>query len=264
MAEEMIRDNVVEQTVQEEPVQETVEESGEYKIEAEAHSRFNAIAGSIFQSSTEFCENVSNIFHSVFADYEGCVLETYGNSLFLALYFNHRSPDGSEGIPFACTKEKDGKVTSNDTMMRLRRYNNAIINGDKYWLTEEGKSCLSQFMAFTEANMKNGQINWGKCVSDIADPQSAYNGLRTQMTKVSFVDPAKLAEFMYGENDEEGGRLVYNIRIIGSTPAQNYVNAQRGDRMIEVQRISEVEVNKLARMYGVVVSNGLNIVKATV
>ena len=236
------------------------------KIQVKEHSKFDHITDAKFLPSKELCESISELFRNVYADYEGCVMEVMpGTQLpMISLFFNHKEISGTS-LAYACSKSIDDE-TKNTTLRSLRLNERMLKQGDRYYLTDEGKSGLEDFLIRNGSLLNNGKINWGKIVADVADPNVGYLGYGTtpmQYTKVSFIDPAAVAKAIYGEKDEDGTKWVYGIRILRSLPTVAMLPGQQVSNswMLALERVCEQEVNKLAMMAGFSVNSGLDIIR---
>jgi len=224
----------------------------------QTHEKFEHITDSKFTTSIDFCERVSALFSKIFADYEGCDFGFLpGQNLpAIALYFNHRVDEAS-GLPFACSKEDNSDKSTNSTLRSSRMYNRRVLNGDRYYLTEEGQA-LGEFIfdSFLIPKGNKKEINWSKIVSEVADGNFA---VPQQYTEVKYLDAAKLAEVIYGRNDGDT-EWVYGVRIMRSIPtfamAGNSTNFA-----IAIERVSKTEVERLAKQYGLNTKAGLNIIR---
>lgn len=239
-------------------------------IVVEEHEEFDPIVGVKYLSAKELCEAVSVIFKSIFGDYEGCTLGGVPgtNQIEIKLYFNHTN--GRDDLPMCCSKEIDEDGTKNSLLIKTRRYNSRMTQGDRYFVTEEGKATIAPLLINNKSLLQNnGSINWGKICSEVADTsaQYAFEQMRQQYTAISYIDPVKLIEIIYGDKtvDQSGAehKWVYNLRVINSIPTlalQNNNNSPM-NWMLGIDRISEEETEKLARRYGLTMSNGLDMVR---
>lgn len=232
------------------------------------HDSFDGIVEVKYISAKELCETVSSIFKQIFGDFEGCTLDGVPgtNTIEIKLFFNHN--DNLNGLPACCTKEIDNAGTTNTLLAQTRRYNARMTYGDRYFVTEEGQATLAPLLINNNSTFKNGAPQWGKICSEVADPagQNMFNPIKQQYTVISFIDPTKIIELIYGTEatDENGNSLnwVYNIRLVNSAPTIGNRNANTpANWMLAIDRISEEETEKLARRYGINMGNGLNIVR---
>lgn len=242
-------------------------------LKIEEHEDFNSIVGVKYLSANEFCETVSSIFKVVFGDYEGCLLGgvPQSNQIEIMLYFNHDPRNDSKGMPLCCSKDIDADGTKNAMLAGYRRYNNRMVNGDRYFVTEEGKATIAPLLIENRSLLnRNGNIDWGKICSEVSTGQQnqfMYDPTKQQYTQISYLDPVKLAELIYGTEytDAEGNtcKWVYDVKVRSSMPRVS-INANPNDPMgwmLGIERISEKEVFELAKKYGLSVSSGLNIVR---
>lgn len=241
------------------------ETKGAFTITINEHEKFDHISDMKFVSSTDFCGLVSQMF-SIYADFEGCSYEVVPgtNSHMIALYFNHKlagtNTELEDGRGIAITKDA-GVTAKNNTLRSTRNFTNRYYNGDKFFLTEDGKSGLIPFLFDQNRSLYkgNGEVNWDKIIQEVADGNC---GMPQQYTKVSFIDPAKVAEAIYGKVDDDGIKWVYGVRVLRSVPtiALGGTNVST-NFMLAIERVCEPEVFKLAQGLGVGVNSGLNIIR---
>ena len=243
---------------------------GAFTIGVEQHEKFEHISDTKFVSSTDFCGLVSQMF-GIYADFEGCSYEAIPgtNTNMIALFFNHKLVGANEdtianivddGRALAITRDSDG-TAKNSTLRDARNLTSRYMNGDKFFLTDDGKSGLRPFLmeGYRSIMSGNGEINWGKVTQEVSETN--YN-MPQQYTKVSFIDPAKVAEAIYGKVDEDGTKWVYGVRVLRSIPTiSTGMGTVSSNYMLAIERVCEEEVYKLAQQCGVGVSSGLNIIR---
>lgn len=239
-----------------------------FAIDIKEHEKFEHISDTKFISSNDFCSIVSQVF-SVYEDFEGCSFEPVSGTNYhmIALYFNHRLVNvNPEGHTLAITKEEASANVKNQTLRSTRNFTNRYYNGDKFYLTGDGKDGLKPFLFDSSAVRtiynQNWDVNWSKVVTEAAET-NYIGGPQQQYTKVSFIDPAKLATAIFGEKDEDGTKWVYGVRILRSLPSISIgTNGNVNNNfMLSIDRVCESEVTKLAQMFGLGVSSGLNIIR---
>jgi len=251
--------------------QEQKEEEVKSLLTIEEHDEFDPIVGVKYLSAKELCETTSSIFKQVFADFEGCVLGGVpgSNQLEIKLFINHTNNTNPD-MACCCSKEIDEEGTKNSLLLKTRRYNSRMTQGDRYFVTKEGQATLAPLLINNKVLLQNnGTINWGKVCSEVADTSSQYDfvQMRQQYTAISYIDPVKLIELIYGTEsvDETGAtkKWVYNLRVVSSIPSINLQNNNNSPMnwMLGIDRISEEETEKLARRYGLSMTNGLEMVR---
>ena len=229
------------------------------------HETFEHISDSKFLTSTKLCELVSAMFSNIYADYEGCNMDFIPgtNQPSITLFFNHKNTEGS-ALPCACSKEDSTAKASNSTLRSTRSYNSRLVNGDRYYLTEEGQA-LEEFLFDSQQfyTTKDGQrtANWGKLVSEVADGNFQYQNIAQQYTQVKCLDPAKIVEAIFGRfagNSE----WVYGVRVLRSIPSFTMITGMTtAGYVIAIERVSKSEVDALAKQFGLNTSAGLNIIR---
>ena len=234
-----------------------------FRIEIEQNEKFGNIMSEKYMTSNEFCTKVTELFRSVFADFEGSKYEINQQGIgTISLFFNHSEPkekDRRNAITRNVPRE-DAKIM-NDTVRRIRMQDNRNRNGDRYFLTEDGSDALSGLIAPQMVNRNNGEPYWNKIVAEVAQPSQYYGQPPIQYTKVSMVDPVKLAALIYGQTDDDGERLEYGVRIMSSMPQLVGGNNFSANYMLAITRVVEKEVVRLANMLGMSPSVGIDIIR---
>lgn len=242
------------------------EEKGAYTINVDVPERFAAIASSMYIDSNEFCLKAHELFKAAFADSYGFTFDLIqgSNVPMMSAYFDHF--DHAEGIPTAVTKDISESGTKNTTLRSTRQYSRRLSEGDRYHITDEGKEAIAPFMMDYTAARKIYQTNdikWDSVLAEVAD--TAYNGMaQNQVTKVSYLDPNKIAAKIFGEFDEEGNRLEYGVSIVRSMPTFNGIGSAANNYLLSIARVTENEVYKFCERFGIVgYQPGLNIIRST-
>ena len=246
----------------------------EFKLDVTGAS-FDPIVDSKFMFARDFGEIVSNIFRGFFVDWEGCTISDIKGTNFVGLdfFFNHNEYPETDTKVRAITRNKDTK-TQNATLSGVRRFNNMINNGDRYYLTELAQKTFKPFLFDNIGGLygQHNNVNWNRAVSEVAENNQKafqmYGQIPSQQyTKLSFIDPSKIATLIYGEEDEEGGaKWCYQVTPVFSMPIMNqYGMAQNADpasRILRIDRVSATELNNLATKLGFSnIGNRLNIIR---
>ena len=256
MAEEFIR-NDEEQTTKEKS----------FKIKVKSKDDFKPIADVKYISSKEFGSTITKIFKAAYADCVGCKIEPISNTnqLMISLYFDHNDHT-NDPRPVACSLNNSVNSSKNSLVNEIRARHDRLEHGDKFFLTEEGKSGLADFLIDNQYLFDGqGEPKWGKIVSEVSEMEGNYYGApRIPYTKVSFLDLSKFAELIFGTGDEVN-HWVYLVNVKNSLPSPNAMfggnpNANR-NFVLEIQRISKEETENLATLYGFTFSSGLDIIR---
>lgn len=239
-----------------------------YKIEVASHEPFDPIMSAKYINSSALCKLVSDLFKASFADCYGSTFDPIPGSqnYTISLYFDH---DDHGNAIRAVTKEDTTDTTVNSTLRRTRNFSRRIFDGDHYNVTKEAMEALTPFMygpnifnhIYKNSNRHGGftgEINWKNVMSETADSSYGYNGCPRQLTKISFLDPDKLIEAIFGSLSDDGEKYVYTSRILRSMPSFGGGNA---DYKLEIQRIAERHVIDLANQMGLGYQAGLNIIR---
>ena len=245
----------------------TPQQDEKYKIEVASHEPFDAIMSAKYINSSALCKLVSDLFKASFADCYGSTFDPIPGSqnYTISLYFDH---DNHGDSIVAVSKEDNTDTTVNSTLRRTRSFSRRLLDGDHYNVTKEAIEALTPFMygpnifghIYKNNNRHsfNNEINWKNVISETADSSYGYGGIPRQLTKISFLDPDKLIEAIFGSVSDEGEKFVYTSRILRSMPAFGGGNA---DYKLEIQRIAERHVIDLANQMGLGYQAGLNIIR---
>lgn len=229
------------------------EERKRFKIELEEHAPFNGIAETSYITSNEILKLVSEVFRGVFADFEGCMFEpTNDGEPTIALLFNHGkyNVDG-EKISVAC--EKAGGKESGYTVIDRSRYRDRqMLEGDRYYLTEDGKDAFAPLLVTKRYN--NGNPNWKYIVSEFTErtPYNMYNQSQpVQYTKVSGISLDRMCGLLFGTKMEDD-YYEYKAQIVGTLtpPANIYMAPVTCNYMLTVTRVSSKQVSEAYRKAG--------------
>lgn len=190
-----------------------------FKIEVEEPVAFDAIAESKYLTSNELCRLTSELFKTVFADYEGCVFNSINGEISMSLIFNHGKYDDDTIV--AC--ERSGSKNSGSIVVdRTRNRDRQLREGDRYYLTEDGKDVVMSLL--TPRAFNNGNPNWREIVSEWTD-RSAMNMYSYQQlpqyTKVSFIDLRNLCKLIFGSKID-GDTVDYSVAIAASLTPNGY------------------------------------------
>lgn len=190
-----------------------------FKIELEDRLPFDAIAESKYLTSNELTKMTSELFKTVFADYEGCIFDTSNGEPTICLIFNHGKYD--EDAVVAC--ERAGNKASGSSILdRSRNRDRQLQEGDRYYLTDDGKDVISSLL--TPRAYNNGNPNWKHIIAEYTDRNIMnmyqYQQL-PQYTKVSFIDLRNLCKLLFGE-DVNGDPVDYSVVIASSLTPNGY------------------------------------------
>ena len=232
------------------------DEKKAFKIQIDEHYDFDAIASSRYITSSELCKMVSDLLKCVFADYEGCKFEiNQGMEPTVSLYFNHNDHTGSD-LPCACEKNGAAKV-GNTIIDRGRARDMFNRNGDRYYLTEEGKEFVKGLLSKRFFN--NGNPDFGRIVGEEQERGSMNNSFVPQYTiytKVAYISISRLCSLLFGNGEEEKDHVEYDVNV--SSPLPGYGN--NPNFVLNVTRISSKELSNFCNKIGVS-SQQLNIIR---
>lgn len=220
-----------------------------FQVKVSEPLQFDAIASVKFITSDELCKLTSELFKSVFADWEGCQFETDNQGMpYLSFIFNHGEYDKDAVV--AC--ERFGaKSTGSNVLDRTRGRDNLLAKGDRYYLTDDGKDVVKDLLIYREYN--NGNPNYGRIVSEMTD-RSIVNqymqGQSPQYTKVSFISLDRIAALLFGTKVDNDIKE-YSVRIGASMPQPMMGGMQMAPKfMLQIMRASTNEVQEVYKKCG--------------
>ena len=209
-------------------------------------------------TSDELCKRASELFKATFADFEGCIFEvSQQGEPSLSLVFNHGKYDSDAIV--AC--ELAGNKPSGSSLLdRTRRRDINNTEGDRYYLTEDGKDVIKELLLPRQFN--NGKPNWKQICGDFVDRTvvNMYGTQAPQYTKVSFISLNRLAGLLFGTHIDEDLKE-YEVRI-GAVMPQPMMGAMQmqAKYMLQIMCASTKEVNEMYKKCGWA-TTGSNIVR---
>lgn len=217
-----------------------------YEIELEKPVDLPAIAKTAYLSSNDLCKMVSELFKAAFADFEGCFFDATNGEPSVSLLFNHGKYD--EDAVTACERV-GGKMSGSSLIDRTRNRDRQMIEGDRYYLTEDGKDVISTLL--TGRAFNNGNPNWKMLVSEWQDRSvsTMYNyGQTPQYTKVSNISLQRLCSLIFGKKNEDNDYVEYDVRVTMPLTAMGYPQNMNMNKNY-LLTITVVSSNEVAKVY---------------
>lgn len=231
-----------------------------YEITIEGNEPFNYIEEGMYTTSNDLCAATASIFREIFEDFYGASFEVIPNTnvYTLSLYFDHVDHDGITAV----SKEAGNEDVKNNTLRSTRRHWRTLTEGDRYHITEAGAELKKFLYSSNEARKglydNNNNPRWDVICTEVADPGI---GMQRQLTKISYINPRKIVEAIYGTKDSEGDQLEYRVDLKRSVPSFG-LNGQSSNFILYVARLKVKNVQSLAEKCGFQMQqNGLNIIR---
>lgn len=204
------------------------------------------VAQTNYVLSSEIQKKISELFKSVFADYEGCIFEVSNGEPTISLLFNRKKYDENERL--GCYRI--GANSGSSIIDRRRNQDRQMQEGDRYYLTDDAKDVVSDLLIPRLYN--NGNINWKLIVSDYQERnQNNYYMMPNQIpvyTKVSGLSLNRIlnANLLEGfaSKDKDGNKVEHGATLAAPL---NYMNYQQGS--VYVLTITTITVNNLNKIY---------------
>ena len=220
-----------------------------FVIKIEEPFEFEGTASTQYITSNDLLQRVSDLFHSVFADFEGCQLEVTNNpgtKPHIALLFNHGEYDQDATV---ATRRADQDSSKNDVIRNIRNRDFRIVNGDRFYLTEDGKDVVKSLL--TSQMFNNGNPNWRNIVSEYTeDNRNLYSYTPSvQYTKVSYIDIDRICGLLYGATDGDD-EIVYQAQIAGAINAYPGANVLSQNYMVIITRVSAKNLKSVYEKIG--------------
>ena len=231
-----------------------------FVVDLDEHFDFGAIASSKFITSNDLCEKVSELFHLVFADYEGCTFEMTGNEPTISLFFNHGEYPDAEHV----ATEKIGSKSVGSTIIdRSRSRDRLLKEGDRFSLTEDGKDVIKDLLILKVYN--NGNPDFGRVACEWAErgPVNSYfSQAPVQYTKVSFISVPRICGLLFGSKDAEGNDVEYSANVVSAINPTGF-NSQfaTANYILNVTQVSAKELSEFCNKIGLGASAGANIIR---
>lgn len=222
-----------------------------FRIYIESHPEFPAQYGGFFLTSSSLCKTFSDVFREVYSDWEGCKLEFDRGIPVITSFFNQRQEDINGLVP-ATSIFNGKKVSGNNVIDRRRNMDEQQRNGDRFFLTQEGKDGLSKFIVNHRISRKSGEPDWGSIVLQASpgqpvqgSPMGFFN--RVQYTMVRYMDPNKILSEIYGSTNEKGEPVEYAITVVNNRSSiPGYAN--RGIDAGWLLRVDQLNSKQLAEV----------------
>lgn len=231
-----------------------------FEVEIEQPIEFGAIASTKYITSNKFCAMVSELLKQVFCQYEGCIFEVnQGMEPTISLIFNHGEYP-TENNNFAIEKVGASNV-GYSVIDRGRTRDQLIKDGDRYYLTEDGKDFVKSLLIKRVYN--NGNPDYRKVVSEFTDrgPINSYFAQQQnpQYTKVSFISIERLCSLLFGAKDKDGNSVEYAAVVAAPIPGYNGINGNT-NYVLNIQQIDSKELTDFYNDIGLG-TNNINIIR---
>lgn len=221
------------------------------KINIDPPAEFNSTADVMISTTNELGKMINEVMSSVFADYYGCILdcqfvpEKMGYNVIPKLYFHvlpeARYKDGSTVAfrPTSIAVKNAGSIA--ESVIKLSKSVNSA-DGTKVEITEDGMSVLEDFVTvFSNHPDALKRFNW-------ADSYKTEAAERETLIRVYKLDILKFIRKIYGETDETGSKLYYQVTPTGSVGSQQY--RATNNWSINIMRLNSRNQNKAAELLG--------------
>lgn len=217
-----------------------------FEIQVGEHMEFAGVNANMLISSNELGKAASELFRSVFADFEGCIYEIpQGSTPYFSLVFNHGVYD--ENVHTACSRAGETKGDQGSVLARIRYRDAQITNGDRYLINDDGKDVVIPLLVPRMYN--NGNPNWKAIVTEYSEgPVGIYGYRGPQYTKIAYIDPDRLCGLLFGNKLEDGTRVEYHTSIFA--PMSSAMGQQVANYMLTITRISEKELSSAYEKLG--------------
>lgn len=189
-------------------------ERKKYTLELTEPEEFKPIYSGTFKSSIELAKEIKEFFQIAFCDVEGARIDLENNVPTVKLFFNHRDHSG-DSLP--CAVERfSSKTTGSRVIDAARQRDNALQNGDKYYITDDGADVFEEFLLPKYFN--KGKIDWKKITAEVSDGNTSYGynyRFNTQQfTQLSGLDLGRILRKIYG--DDGDNKTEYMAQFVGS------------------------------------------------
>lgn len=259
----------------------TNEEKDVFEIFIDQDSKlvFPTLAYSNLTSTDQLCKMMQAIF-SVYADYYGATV-TYNpntNQLTLNAHFAQLE-NQEEGKVYAF--EPNGVLkgkNSESGLRRIQQFERTVSEGNRFSITEDGKTGLAKFITRSFKNDKN-EVKWAALglITQYYDP-APFGGQAVTCNVINGISPIAILKELYGDKaniyvgkDADGQAafeetdVEYEIVVISSLQQPNYngvvSNPSEGPFKIDIRQISKKRLQESAKEVGVNFAFGKRIIR---
>lgn len=221
------------------------------KIKIDPPAVFDSTADVMISTTNELGKAINDVFSQVFADYYGCILdcqfvpEKYGYTIVPKLYFHvlpeSKYKDGST-VAFRPTSIAVKEASSiAESVIKLSKASNSV-GGTKVEITEDGISVLEDFIIAPNNRPETlKRFNWG-------DSYKTEPAERETLIRVFKLDILKFIRKIYGEVDETGAKMYYQVTPTGIVGSQQYRTSSNWS--INILRLNSRNQNRAAELLG--------------
>lgn len=221
-------------------------------------SAFEPDCSSKFISSVDFCRLVNAYMRAAFDDFYGCEFDMVQGFATINVYFDH-VVEHEAGKVYACEQAAENSV-GNDTINRIRNRDSILKNGDRYFLTPDGKDIIKPLLSPRYYNQGNPQ--WKNIVADVnADNRNMFMMQpSTRRTKVVGLDPQKLCSIIWGAK-EDNDFIDYGIAVMEDRSMRNMPipGAANHNYVLQITKAYNGNLKKTCEKFGIA-NAGSNIV----
>ena len=220
-----------------------------YTVSFDQRPKLKFVGKNVYITSNELCTTANEVFHATFADYEGCCLEFgQGGEPTVTLFFNHGQYSSDQHV--AVSRNTSNKA-SNELLGRIRQRDQLMKNGDRYYITDDGKDIITKLL--TNRAFNNNKPNWGGLVAEHSDKNmyNMYNAQApVQLTKIMQIDLNRLVAFIYGRKDEDGSDIDYVTLVTGVVNPIMGAPSYSKNYMLNINAVSADNVKSLCEKLG--------------
>lgn len=233
-----------------------------YRIVVQEHEPFCATQASNIMTLNNFSDLVAQLFGPAYADFAGCAIQPNGSKFDVKLYFT-ASPCSEDSVTaFRKNMIYNQNASFYDKVNTLSGMSNPKSVHGNFALTDEGREGLESFLIPDE---RNGRIRWEYHIfeENLSKQNMLYGQQPESYAFVTKVSIEKLALAIFGDRDDNGNKVFYSIGPIRPlTPGISQYGAPVvTDWLINITRLYESALNELSKATGIVVSNGIPMVR---
>lgn len=227
---------------------------------------FDAVEKQQLITSRDFCSRYVNpLFKPVYADYLGSTFDVdqRGDQV-ISLYFDRRDHGDDVTATTRVPVSNDGMI--NESVNHVRRYTNRALNGDKFYMTTQGQEGIEKFFYGNIAHKRTRdgiKVDWEKVKTTTAqNGGNPYTQPGQQMTKISFINPVKIVETIFGTGSADD-QVDYTIVVARSIMNNGFIQngAMSSNYLLRIIALNRNAVDKMASDFGVI-GGGLDIIRS--
>jgi len=228
---------------------EATEKKEVFKINLDTPVSFDPVADVTITSTNEIAKLINDLLKGVFKDYYGCNVDCVFMpdrqiwAVMPRLYFHVLPKEEYEKGGITAFRPL-GSGNSNDMVERVQKLSQTTaVNGVKVTMTEEAKGIMEDFVILPHGVNDASKFNWNEAYATLPSGTETF----IYMYKLDII---KFIKKLFGEKDENGSKLYYQVTPVYSINSGMQSYKQNTNWNINILRINDENQKKSAQVVG--------------